>query len=93
MTDMDDVLAKLAEQIGGLCGAARYDWLSADPSEVGLDGVPVKGWRDGYFEGCKDMADKALSCVPEVHHEKFREIAKTAFSKAYDDAADKAASR
>lgn len=88
-TEID--LAALASVMGELCGAARYDLTATDPADVGLNGVPVVGWRDAYFTGCKDMADTVLSALPAEHQEAFTEAARAAFTKGFDDAA-KAAS-
>lgn len=77
---------KIAEFMGELCGAARHDFVSADPADVGLYGIPVRGWREAYFEGCKDMAEGITAQLPEEYHETVREIARKAFSKAFEAA-------
>ena len=73
----------IAEFMGHLCGAARHDWASADPGDVGMHGVPIKQWRDAYFTGCKDMAEGIASKLPEEYRETVKQIAQAAFSKSY----------
>jgi hypothetical protein len=78
---------KIAEYMGELCGAARHDWTIADPSDVGLNGVPIKGWRAAYFEGCKDMAEGIASRLPEELRETVKEVVQAAFHKSFTEAA------
>lgn len=54
---MSDINARLAKGMGEHYAAAMYDHANADPADVSWNGVPVKGWREGYAEGCKDMAE------------------------------------
>ena len=79
-------LDRLADFMGKLCGTARYDWVSADSGDVGLHGVPIKQWRDAYFEGCKDMAEGIASLVPVECRETMKQIAQASFTKAFDEA-------
>ena len=81
-----DLIPKIAERLGNLCGAARYDWVSANPADVGLHGVPIKQWREAYFEGCKDMAQNVTAALPEGEQERVKEIARAAFDKAFKEA-------
>ena len=67
-------LDRLADFMGKLCGTARYDWVSADPGDVGLHGVPIKQWRDAYFEGCRDMAEGIASLVPVECRETLKQM-------------------
>lgn len=76
----------IARYMGELCGAARHDWSVAGYDEVGMDGVPIKGWRAAYFKGCKDMAEGITSRLPAEYHETMKEIAKAAFTKTFDEA-------
>lgn len=57
----DEVLAAIGEQVA----AAKHDWDAADPSDVGLNGVIIKQWREGYFEGCKDIAHTVVARLPK----------------------------
>jgi hypothetical protein len=61
MSLSDQVLAIMGEQVA----AARHDWETCDPGDVGLNGVIIKQWREGYMEGCKDMVNVIVSRVPE----------------------------
>lgn len=83
---------QIAEFMGSLCGAARHDWVDASPEDVGMHGVPIKGWRHAYFEGCKDMAEGIAARLPEEYREKVKEIAQASFHKAFTDEQDRAAS-
>lgn len=78
---------KIAEYMGELCGAAKHDLNTANPSDVGLNGVPVMGWRQAYFEGCKDMAQGIFSRIPEEHREAVKAATQAAFTRAFDEAA------
>lgn len=77
---------KIAEYVGELCGAAKHDSNTADPTEVGLNGVPVFGWRQAYFEGCQDMANGIFSRVPTEHQEAFKATALAAFERSFQEA-------
>lgn len=61
----DDVLAG----IGELVAAAKNDWDNADPGDIGLNGVVIKQWREGYFEGVKDMAHHIVNRLPKAQQE------------------------
>lgn len=62
MTEEDAI--KISKAMGELYGAAAKDVEAADPADVGLNGMPVRGWREAYLEGCKDMADRVGSQFP-----------------------------
>lgn len=79
-------LDALAMKIGELCGAARHDWSTANYEDVGLNGMPIKGWREAYFEGCTDMANMVLAAMPVEDQDAFKAAAKAAFSKSFDAA-------
>ncbi len=83
-------LDKVAEAMGELCGAARGDWVTASPADVGMHGLPVKAWREAYFEGCKDMAEKIAAQVPEEWQARVQELSRAAFTKAFEAATQSA---
>jgi hypothetical protein len=56
----DELIARLADGVGEHFAAAMHDHESANPEDVGLHGVPIKAWREGYAEGCKDMGGTVL---------------------------------
>ncbi len=87
MTERIEIdLDKLADKVGGLCGAARADWSAANYEDVGMNGMPIKGWRAAYDEGCRDMAGAVLSALPEACHEAFRTASRAAFDKSLAEA-------
>jgi hypothetical protein len=57
----DDDFKPIAKLIGEMMAAATHDLKTADPSDVGMNGVPIRAWREAYAEGCKDMANKVVS--------------------------------
>lgn len=61
----DEVLAVIGEQVS----AARHDYETCDPSDVGLHGVNIKQWREGYYEGVKDLAQIIVGRLPKEHQE------------------------
>ena len=65
MSIPDEVLAVIGEQVA----AARHDWETCDPADVGLNGVVIKQWREGYYEGCKDVAQIMVGRLPKEHQE------------------------
>lgn len=77
---------KVANCVGELCGAAKHDMLVADPSDVGLNGIPIAQWRAAYFEGCNDMANQISSLVPAEHREAFEAQAHAAFARSFANA-------
>ena len=72
MSDLWPVFEKIAEYVGELTAAAKHDWKTANPSDVGMNGVPIVGWRDAYHEGCRDMANGVFTRVPEEIRERFQ---------------------
>lgn len=63
MSIPDEVLAVMGE----LVAVARSDWETCDPGDVGLNGVVIKQWREGYYEGCKDIASTIVNRLPKEH--------------------------
>lgn len=87
MTERIEIeLDKLASKVGELCGAARHDWSVASYADVGMNGMPIKGWRAAYDEGCRDMAGAVLSALPEEHRQAFMDASRAAFDKGLEDA-------
>lgn len=65
MSIPDEVLAVIGEQVS----AARHDWETCDPGDVGLHGVNIKQWREGYYEGVKDLAQIIVGRLPKDHQD------------------------
>ena len=65
MTIPDEVLTAMGEQVA----AARHDWETCDPGDVGLNGVVIKQWREGYYEGCKDVVQSMVGRLPKDHQD------------------------
>ncbi len=78
------LVSDIAKYMGELCGAARSDWSSVGYDEIGMNGTPIKEWRQAYFEGCKDMAEGITARLPEEYHEAMRKIARDEFAKAFE---------
>lgn len=76
MSIPDDVLAVIGEQVA----AARHDWETCDPGDVGLHGVNIKQWREGYHEGCKDVAQIIVGRLPKEHQDYAGRKIKEAFA-------------
>ena len=70
-------LSAIAKYMGELCGAAKQDWLTANPADVGLNGICIVHWREAYFEGCKDMASGIYNRLPEPLRADFSKTFKT----------------
>lgn len=77
MAEID--LAPIAKYIGELYAGACKDHREADPSWVDICGQSVKGWRDGYREGCKDMAEGVAGNLPEASREDFKRLVGEAY--------------
>lgn len=69
--------------IGKLMAAATHDLKTADPSDVGLGGIPVRAWREAYAEGCRDMANKVSTSLPESMHPEIKQAVMTAFNEEF----------
>lgn len=75
---------EIGHYIGELCAAAHHDYVTADQSDVGLNGMHIASWRQAYWEGCKDMADGILTRVPEAHRDELKEFIRAVFSEEFD---------
>lgn len=82
-------LEEVASYIGSLYAAAKHDLESASPGDVGLDGVSIVGWRQGYLEGCKDMAEGIITRLPESERERLRPKMLAAFHAETSTLTDK----
>ena len=69
----------LAKYMGELCGAAKHAYDTADPSDVGLHGIPIKLWRDAYYEGCTDMVHGLINRLPKEIQQEIGAIVTAAF--------------
>lgn len=78
---MSDVYEPVAAYIGELYAAALHDLETANPSDVGLNGVPIRAWREAYLEGCKDMAEGIVTRIPEQHREAIKTIVHSSAEK------------
>lgn len=87
---MNADLDKIAEYAGKLCGAAQRDLNEAKPEDVGLNGMPVLGWRKAYLEGCKDMANGVAAQINDGWLARFHNLFRSAFDAALkgDDGTD-----
>lgn len=87
MADKNDggaafLFKEIAEYIGELMGAATHDFKEASWEDVDMRGMSIKGWREAYCEGIKDLSDGILSRIPEHQQEQFKEIGKASFADA-----------
>lgn len=59
--EADEIIAYM----GTLYGAALHDLETANPSDVGLNGVSIVEWRKAYLEGIKDTVGGIVTRVPD----------------------------
>ena len=71
---------EIAAYIGRLYAAAKHDAETCDPSDVGMDGIPIVAWRRAYLEGCKDMAEGVATYVGAARHDDFKNAARASYA-------------
>jgi hypothetical protein len=74
-------LKRIAEKIGELYAAARYDFAIASPDDIGFGGVPIKTTREAYVDGCKDMAQAVCASLDAADREEFTAAVREALDK------------
>lgn len=91
ISELEVAQPAIIEYLGNLYGAAKHDWETANPADVGLHGIPVKAWRDAYLEGIKNSASGVVSKFPAREQEAtkalFHETAARAALQAQENAA------
>lgn len=79
--EVERLKAEAAAYFGALYAASLHDRDTCDPSHVGLNGVVIRHWREGYCEGIKDAAEGFASKLAESQREAFKADVITAYEK------------
>lgn len=74
-----EMFSSIAAYTGELTAAAKHDLQSADPADVGMNGVSIVEWCKAYLEGCRDMANGVYTRVDEKMKAGFEKAARAAF--------------